>query len=69
VQEVYKEIALNKIKQVIDKFNINNIRQIVYEIDKNLLEQYCSYKLPDIRKQIIVEMIQARFNHLNGLLQ
>jgi hypothetical protein len=67
-QTLYKEIALNKIKQVIDKFNINNIRRIVYEVDKNLPEQYCSYKLPDIRKQIIVEMIQARFNRLKGIL-
>lgn len=65
----YKKVVIDKIKQIMRVLNIEHIRKIIYEIDKHLpIELNCN-KLPDNRKQLMVQLILLRFDKLKELVK
>ena len=64
MQDEYK----NEIKSLIDnvkkKFNPESIKDLIFNIDKNLPEDLNEYKLPDNRKELMVKLITLRVKKL-----
>ena len=64
----YREIVIEIGKRVIDAIKKTNIELIIREIDNLVPETHTHYKLPDDRKQLIVDIISLRIRKLQELL-
>jgi len=64
----YPDVVKSTISSVLMNFNEQNIRKIVLSIDKNLPEKLIEHKLPDNRKELIINLITLRIERLKELL-
>lgn len=65
----YHDVVQTTISNVIKNFNEQKIRKIVLDIDKNLPENLIEHKLPDNRKELIINLITLRIERLKELQQ
>jgi hypothetical protein len=63
----YQETVKTIIHVVLKNFNEQKIRKIVLDIDKNLPENLIEHKLPDNRKELIINLITLRVERLKEL--
>lgn len=64
----YHEVVRSTISNVLKNFNEQKIQRIVLDIDKNLPESLIEHKLPDNRKELIINLITLRIEKLKELL-
>lgn len=64
----YVSIVNDTINRVQRKFNEEDIRTIIFNLDNNLPSSLAEYKLPDIRKELMVKLITLRVQKLNEIL-
>lgn len=69
LQSSYEETLIKIIKQIVDRFNGIEFEQIMVNLDKNLPVQFNSVKIPDKRKQLIVNLVNLRAQKLRDLLK
>ncbi len=67
INNKYPHIVKTTITEVIKNFNEQNIRRIVLDIDKSLPENLIEHKLPDNRKELIINLITLRIERLKEL--
>lgn len=67
INEEYTDVVKNTISTVLKNFNEQKIRKIVLDIDKNLPENLIEHKLPDNRKELIINLITLRIERLKDL--
>lgn len=67
IKAEYPEVVTKIISDVLNKFNEQKIREIVLDIDKNLPENIIEHKLPDNRKELIINLITLRVERLKEL--
>lgn len=65
----YRKIIIDRIGQIINKFDTERIQKITYEIDANLPKDLNNRKLPDNRKQFICRLLSIRFNKLKDIVK
>lgn len=69
IRKAYKETVDNEIRRIIEVFNPNNIREIIFNIDIALPDDLkASYALSEERKELIYRLIINRFNRLKEVL-
>ena len=69
IRRAYKETVDNEIRRIIEVFNPNNIREIIFNIDIALPDDLkASYALSEERKELIYRLINSRFNRLKEIL-
>ena len=64
----YQEIVKSVLERVSSRFKEKNIASIVNEIDNLVPGPYAAYKIPTLRKQMIIKMICLRAEKLRMLL-
>lgn len=64
----YHDVVKTTISTVLKNFNEQKIRKIVLDIDKNLPKNLIEHKLPDNRKELIINLITLRIERLKELL-
>ena len=69
IRKEYKQIVDDEIRRVIEAFNTNKIREIIFNIDNALPDELkTSYALSEERKELIYRLINNRFNRLKEIL-
>lgn len=68
LQKEYVSIINDTIGRIQKKYNEGDIRILIFNLDKNLPSNLAEYKLPDLRKELMVKLITLRVQKLNELL-
>jgi hypothetical protein len=68
IHKEYPDVVESTISSVLMNFNEQNIRKIVLSIDKNLPKELIEHKLPDNRKDLIINLITLRIERLKEIL-
>jgi len=64
----YNEIVKSVINRVSGHFDEQKITNIVLIIDQTVPESHTHYKIPELRKQLIIKMVTLRFEKLRELI-
>lgn len=64
----YSMVINREIERVLKIYNKNEVRTIVFNIDKELCSDYNTYSLPDERKNVICDIIDKRINKIEKLM-
>lgn len=69
IRKEYKQTVDNEIHRIIEVFNPNKIREIIFNIDIALPDDLkASYALSEERKELIYRLVNNRFNRLKEVL-
>lgn len=68
INNEYPEIVRKVIKQVVSRYNTDEIRQIVLNIDHKVPQNIIMNKLSEVRKEFIIKIISLRFEKLKEIL-
>lgn len=68
LQKEHVSIVNETIGRIQKKYNEKDIRTIIFNLDKNLPSNLAEYKLPDLRKELMVKLITLRVHKLNELI-
>lgn len=64
----WKTFIQQEIEKVIHKYNFNELREVVFNIDKSFPDRYRDeYGLSDVRKEFIIRVIDRRINNLKNI--
>ncbi len=64
----YNEIVKSVINRVNERFDEQKITNIVLTIDQTVPESHAHYRIPELRKQLIIKMVTLRFEKLRELI-
>lgn len=67
VRENYKPRLIKTLGELIEKYNSNDIHDIIRRVDQPLLEFDLNQSLPGERKEFIVKLLDLRFNRLKEI--
>ncbi|MBK8807844.1 MAG: hypothetical protein IPO21_14820 [Bacteroidales bacterium] len=67
LKKEFSEDVKNCIERTLNKYNKSDIEEIITNIDRNLPEAMESYKLPDIRKKLMIKIITLRLEKLKEI--
>lgn len=68
VKEIHPEVVKEIIGKVLRKFEGENIKQIIFNADKNLPSYLSNYKLADNRKELMNKIVNLRIEKLREIL-
>lgn len=60
--------GLVKSSMFLQKWNIDNVREMVYSIDNQLPRKWTEYRIPQSRKELIVKLLTLRTERLRGII-
>ncbi|WP_143961218.1 HipA domain-containing protein [Litoribacter populi] len=63
----YQEYVRWPLKRIVEKFDPDKIRKIVFAVDDELQKVAPDKKLPSERKELITKLLISRFQHLNEI--
>lgn len=66
-REEFKDLVLNPLKRIVNKFDSTQIKEAVYNIDKDLIKIANTANLPLERKKLIVKLLTLRQNKLEEI--
>ena len=69
INKKYAETINGEIARVLRRYNKDNVKGIVFNIDKELDANYNAYSLPNERKDVICDIIDRRINKIKKLIQ
>lgn len=69
IKNEYSKVVIDEIERLMNVYNEQTIHDIVHNIDQNLPENLKVYCLPNNRKELIVKMINLRFEKLKEILK
>lgn len=65
--EGLKELVLDSLKRIIEKFEVKKIEQIVLNIDKEIIDSGNNNFLPKERKELVLKLLSLRLNKLREI--
>lgn len=57
------------INKIIDRWDENQIEEIIYSIDKELPEEWSEYRMSDNRKKLIIKLLNLRFKLIKEIVR
>lgn len=64
----FEEEIKKTIIRINERFDFNNISEIIFKLDENLPTELSKFKLPNNRKELMIKLISLRVQKLKGII-